>query len=281
MFLTIYKATFKNLFRTVTFWLCLAVYFIVAFQNATSIHYGGYSQELKEVIVDTDPRFVLSYSNMCKEISNSARHLLQYILPIFTTITAVIILNRDYNDHFYEIEKAGGIKSSHYLFARVSALISLNYLIAVISHFFAFHFYVYTRGGVSGMHFEEYLTQTTYRLMINNFFRLLPCVIFFVCFTYCIGTLFKSRIIAALCGMSYTIISMIVYRFTLLKAGLFLDYFTPNPGYLEKYLYGYYYENIKVEGVTIEQAAMCLALFFGLSLVFSLISYFRIRKRTV
>ena len=281
MFIAIYKATFRNLFRSATFWLCLTVFFIVAFQNATSIHYGTYKEEFQEVIVDTDSRFILSYSNTCKEFSNSARHLLQYILPLFATITTVIILHRDYGDCFYEVEKANGIKHWHYLLAKLSALITLNYFVSVVAHFFAFHTYVFTRGGVAGMGLCDYFLNTTYRLMINNFFRFLPCIIFFVCFTYAIGTVSKSRIIAALGGMIYTIASFVIYRYTLMKSSIFLNYFTPNPLNLERYLYGYFDDNLKYSEISSGEAGVCLVIFFGFSLLFSLIAYLRIRKRTV
>ena len=97
MFLTTYKNTLKNLIRSTTFWLLVAVLAIVVIQG---VNEGFY-------LVDTEPDFVLTYQMYIQSIINSlASKLLMYALPIFAVITVVLVLNRDYGDKFFEIEKA-------------------------------------------------------------------------------------------------------------------------------------------------------------------------------
>ena len=66
-----------------------------------------------------------------------------------------------------------------------------------------------------------------------------------------------------------------------MKSSIFLNYFTPNPLNLERYLYGYFDDNLKYSEISSGEAGVCLVIFFGFSLLFSLIAYLRIRKRTV
>ena len=90
MFLTTYKNTFKNLIRSTTFWLLVAVLAIVVIQG---VNEGFY-------LVDTEPDFVLTYQMYIQSIINSiASKLLMYALPVFAVITVVLVLNRDYGNH--------------------------------------------------------------------------------------------------------------------------------------------------------------------------------------
>ena len=82
MFYQIYKTTLKNILRSKTFWLALILLFAVAVYEGIKSSYGYYDMQLKEFIMDTDPRFVLEYRTSIKEISNSCSSLLSYAIPI-------------------------------------------------------------------------------------------------------------------------------------------------------------------------------------------------------
>ena len=132
MLLTTYKNTFKNLIRSTTFWLLVSLLVIVAAQGARESFYLG----------DDDPNFVLNYKDYVQCIINSvAAKLLMYALPIFAVITVVLVLNRDYGDKFFEIEKAANIKPFAYLSGRLSALISINFVVLLLSNLLCFHYY--------------------------------------------------------------------------------------------------------------------------------------------
>ena len=84
MFITTYKNTLKNLIRSVTFWLIVAVLAIIVIQGVSEGFYQG----------DNEPNFVLNYKDYVQCIINSlASKLLMYALPLFAVITVVLVLN--------------------------------------------------------------------------------------------------------------------------------------------------------------------------------------------
>ena len=105
MFSAIYKTTLKNLFRSVIFWMMFVVFGFVVFELLTNGSYGYFSFEYNETIRDTDPRFVIDYHQYIQRIYNIVQStLMYYAMPLFTSVSVVIILNRDYGDNYYEIE---------------------------------------------------------------------------------------------------------------------------------------------------------------------------------
>ncbi len=284
MFISIFKTTLKNLFRSITFWLALCVFIIVAIQNSLGGFHAVYNMELKELIFDTDPRYILEYRIFIQWINNCVSALLNYIIPIFSVVSTVIILNRDYGDHFYEIEKAGGIKSSCYVLGRISALLTINGLLSFIISFLGMHLYVFTRGGVSGMELWDYIVESAVRLLRIDIFRILPCILFYICLTYLIGALFKNKIFAAIGGMGFAVYCYANSLFTVNKAGLFIEYLSPDPMKLSTYFH--YYDTEWFEDITtamntsLTDAAICIAFLIGVGVLCSVLSYFLIRKRS-
>lgn len=285
MFFSTYKTTIKNLFRSVTFWLTVIVLIVVALHSSLSASHGYFSDEYKELIWDTDSQYILEYKTFIQKINNSISDLITYIVPIFSIITTVIILNHDYGDKFFEIEKAGGMKPSCYVLGKISALISIDIIISIIVSFFSLNLYVFTRGGVSGMGLWDYISESSLRLLRSDAYRIIPCVIFYVCFTYLIGALFHSRIAAAVGGLSYAVFCYANALFNVTKEGWFIEYVTPNPTKLSFYMHYYdteWFENtLNVMKTSTFDAFVCIALLIGLGVVFATLSYLRIRKRTV
>lgn len=285
MFYSTYKTTIKNLFRSTTFWLTVIVFIVVALHNALSASHGYFSDEYKELIWDTDSRYVLEYKSFIQRINNNISSLLVYIIPIFSVVSTVIILNRDYGDKFFEIEKAGGMKPSCYILGKVSALISVDIIISVIVSFLSLNLYVFTRNGVNGMELWNYITESSIRLLRADVYRIIPCVIFYVCFTYFIGALCNSRVAAAIGGLCYAVFCYANALFNVTKEGWYIEYVTPNPTKLSFYMQYYdteWFENtIKSLKTSTFDALMCIAILVGLGIVFAILSYLRIRKRTV
>lgn len=290
MFAVTIRHTWRNLFRSPTFWFCLAVVVIVATHGVYKGSYGYFDRELKEVIYDTDPRFILDYQTYIKHFSNALSNILSYSIPIFTVIAASLILTRDYGDRFFEIEKASGVKCPAYLFGRITGLVSAVFLITTVLYVYSFYLFVFTRGAVDGMTLPELLKDSVIRLLRMVFARGLPNVVFFVCLTYCLGSLFKSGISAAIGGMVYAIFCFASEFFLMaslrqIDATAFFDWFHPIPKKLTYYLYYYdteWFEDLLVsQNTSLSAACLCIAFLVGASLVYCGVSYLRIRKREV
>lgn len=286
MFINVYKTTIKNLVRSVTFWIMLAVLIIISVHDISIASFGKYNTELNEIIYDTDPRFILDYRSAIQKVINSLSGLLSYIVPIFVITTTTLILNRDYNDKFYEIEKSANMKPMSYLLGRLTALISVNFVVTTIMHFFVFYTYVQTRGGIEGMTNLDYLYDTFGRLLRLDIYIGLPCVIFFVTLSYFLGTVFKNGLMPAIIGMSYTIFCYIHDMFNVANTGVFMDYFKPNPPQ-KLFYYLYYYDTEWFEwmketfSVSFSQALYCVIIIAVFSIIFTAISYLRVKNRYV
>ena len=285
MFFKIYQTTFKNIYRSPIFWMMFALFGFIAWEVITQPSYSEYRMELKELIYDTDPRYILRYNKYVQRVSNvMSGSLLYYAMPLFTAITTVFVLNRDHGDNFFEIEKAAGIKPANYVFARLFAIFTLNLVVVTIMAYFYLHLYVFTRGGVQNMGLWEYIGDSTVRMLRMIIFRAIPTIVFYIGFTYCIGSLFKSGIIAALSSIGYIIFYaagslMIRHRI----GSLYWNYLSPNPAKLQKYFHHYDlddFENmLQTSDTDLGKAVLCIGILVGLGVIYSAIAYLRTRKR--
>lgn len=284
MFFTTCKNTLKNLTRTTTFWLILSVMIIVAAEHAMSACYSMYMPEYDEVIMDTDPRFVLEYQRYIIHITNSLANLLSYAIPIFAVVTTVIIAQRDFNDNFFEIEKSLNVKCLKYLLGRIITVFIINCFLVTVCSFFSMHLYVFLRNGVEGLETWEYLCDSTIRLLRANLFRSYPCIAFYITLTYGVTTIFKNSIVSALIGLGYAISNIIVSLYALTEESVYLNYLSPTPLKVMQYLYYYdteWFGQISIIETSPLEVSLCLSLILLLATVFFLLSYLRIRKRTV
>ncbi len=284
MFLATYKNTIKNIIRAPTFWLLLLLFVFEFIDVLTTSHFGYYDLNLKEQIFDTDVRFVVTCDFYLKYIANSYSYIMFDIMPIFTAVTTVLVLNRDYGDNLYEIEKAAGIKPTHYFFGRLTALGTFLIGIGFVVCFARFHTYIFTRGGVPSMDLVTYFTDSTVRLLRIFIFTAIPPILVNIAFTYCFGTLFRSGIPAAVVSVGYGILNTVVYqRLRLRMNPLYFDYVSPPQ--LKLFGYLYYYDTDKFEQALeqfetdIGKAALCVCILVGLAVLCSSIAYLRTRKR--
>ena len=206
MFFKIYQTTFKNIYRSPIFWMMFALFGLIAWEVIAKPVYGYHSIELNEMINDTDPRYILGYGSYVQRVSNTmSSELLNYAMPLFTAITTVLVLNRDHGDNFFEIEKAAGLEPVKYVFARLLTIFTVNIVVVTIMAYFYLHLYVFTRGGVKDLGLWEYMADSTVRMMRMIVFRAVPTIVFYIGFTYCIGSMFKSGITAAISSIGYII----------------------------------------------------------------------------
>lgn len=247
-----FKKTFiittKNLFRSGTFWLSLGIIIIVAVQNALSGFHAVFNMELMELIYDTDPRYLLDYQTYIKWLSNSFDGVLSYSVPLLVVVSTAIIVNHDYKDSFFEIEKAAGIKPKSYTLGRLSALFLVGIITAFLAHFISLHLYVFTRGGVMGIHFIDYIIDSTFRLVLINCFRAWPCIVFYIGLTYCLGSLLKNGAFASIGSLAYVLTVYAADFLIVSKDNIFFNYFSPQSSIARDYFY--YYDTEWFEVIT-------------------------------
>lgn len=284
MFRTICKTTYKNLLRSPTFWLVFFILCFVGTETAIRGFHMKYDVSLNELIADTDPRYVLEYDVFVQWLNNAVTTLLLYIAPIFLITMTVIILNRDYKDDFFEIEKAAGINPLQYIFARLTTLIIFGYLLIIAINFFQVNLYVFTRGGVDGMSNRNYIFENIIRLGRIQIVRILPCVVFYTTFTYFVGALFKSTIVSAMVSLSYALFNYAVVLFSVKEIGIFLNYCSPIATKLKNFMHLYDTEKfesfIKTTDTSLKDAIICISILTVLGTVFSILCYILTSKRT-
>jgi len=290
MFWQTYKTTIKNLFRSVTFWLLLMVFSGIVISESLGVSHGislfDENGKFVEFVYDNDPKFILSYGIYIKRIINTVKAtIMLYAMPMFTVISVVLILNRDYGDSFYEIEKSTGHKPSTYLFGRLSALVTVNFILAMLASFVALHLYVFTRGGVAHMEFLKYMIDSTARMMRVIACVAWPTILFYIGITYFFGSLFKSGKVSAVVSLTHVMASYFINAFAgrIFVPKVYTDYFSTQPQKLFWYLYHYdtssFEETIMAQNTNFEKAAFCVVFLIAVGGLFSVFSCFLVRKR--
>lgn len=279
MFARTYKNTLKTLFRTPTFWLMAAVLAgIIIYNNADMLK----SALESELLHDFD-----SYHNLINNIT--VAKIMIYPMPLFAAVTTVLVLNHDYGDMFYEIEKAYNMKPIRYLFGRISALITINGILVTALSFLFIHLNVFFRGGVEGLSLWGYLADSFIRIMRVNLLLCIPSLTAFIAVTYMVCALFKSGFAAIITSSAY----VIMFYFTQLTLHMkwqpvyqiYFRYFNLMPRALR--LYAAMADTSYFELVMSQHNDTTLHVILGFcslltfTLLGILISYFRIRNRTV
>ena len=283
-----YKNTFKTLFRSVIFYLALALLIGVAIYEAIGGGYGYFDMEAMELIMDTDPRFVLTKDNYMQNPNNACcSNMMMYAMPLFAVISTVLVLHSNYNDRFYEIEKAGNVKAVTYFMARILALITINAVLIAFTSLLTHYWYVFSRGGVNGMGTMEMLLDSVGRVLRYVVFLAIPSLTFYITFTYAIGSIFKSGWVGAIAGMGHVIayfMGNLMLRMQVGEIGRFyFEYLCPIPTKLRSYLYAFDTADVAVHmersETSLGKAAACVGVLLGVSVIYSAVSYLCQRKR--
>ena len=286
MFYQTYKTTIKNITRSKTFWFAVMLLFIIALYEAIRGGYGYYDHQLNEVIMDTDPRYVMRYPITVQDVANTCYSLLYYVMPIVSVIAAVSVLSRDYGDSFFEIEKTRGVKTLGYLTGRLAGLITVTFPVYISACFLRFYWYVFSRGGIDGMGTAEMLADTIPRLIRDIVTAGFSCILLYICLTYVVGSIFKNAVMGAAAGIGY-VVAYYAARFVVKSRidPFYFDYLSPIPDKLRYYLHYYdtewFEETIASFETNLAKAMMCIGILLGVSLIYCTITYFRIRKRDV
>ena len=290
MFVSTCKNTFKTLFRFPSFWMVVLVGTVYGIYNeVVQSSYGYMDMEIYEMIWDTDPRYILDFQSYIKLFANMANFLSTHISTMVCAVSTAVILLRDYGDRFFEIEKAAGLKTSAYVCGRIISLTAVNviYNFALIST--CLFSYVITRGGVDGMAPFATFTDAFVRLVLLELIICIPAILVSIAITYLIGALFKNGIAAAVGGLVYSLVYMIIGRFFGWQGGEIMEmirnYFAPVP---KKVFWFMYYFRTEWEEMPLEtfntsakHVAASVTAFVIFTAVITLIIYFKTKKRTV
>lgn len=277
MFFRVFQNTVKNLLRSKIFWFALAIMLLTVFRNELSGRYGG----------DTEPGYILSYKNYLQTFTNVfCSSFLMYAMPIFVVITVVLVIHRNHDDHFFEIEKAANIRPSAYLWGRIAALTAVNGLTLLLWGFLAFQFYIVTRGGVEGLTLTEYVADMLPRFVRTYLFVALPPILFYIGVTYLIGSASKSGVASAVSGIGYAIFFFVAYlMFRGRIADVYFDYLSPIPYNLRRYFHYYdsrwFEETIKRFGLTEVDPILCILFLACTSLLCLIAAYWCQKKREI
>lgn len=221
---------------------------------------------------------------------------LRYALPILAVISTVLVLNRDYGDSFFEIEKAAGIRLGWYLFGRLCGIASLLFAVTFVWGVFLLHVQVIDWGGVVRMPLGTYLLDSTFRMLRVTVFGALPCVLFFVGLTYLFGTLFKSGLVAVIGGFGYVLGAYLLLMFKIVLvfgkgyqwALDYFAYFYHAPEKLGDYLLFFRFDgkleaaagdSLVYASTTFSEALFCIVFMVGCFMIFAAISYYFVRRR--
>lgn len=278
MFCSTFRNTVKTLFRSATFWLVFTVFAVIM------IRYGIVDHVTYAPGFEPPPQ--ISYNQYASAVDNAIHAgSLIYPLAILVVIATVLVLNRDYGDSFYEIEKAADVKPSRYLFGRLSAVVAITFAAQWVLTFAAMHMNVLKRGGVEGLSTLQYIGDSLFRITRTNLCIALPHILFYVGITYLIGAIFKNGIVAAVGGfanaIAFYVINYIYHN--ALWSKTYLDYFSPMPEKLRHY---FAYVGLDTEEMmfgmfdtSLGKAMACIAFLVGVFAVCTVIAYARIRKR--
>ena len=288
MFFATFRSTTKSFLRSVTFWLLLAMFLVILVRygiQQVQVYYES-AEAVQVYLPDYELPEHISFQEYVSEVDNLVHAgSLIYPLALLVIITTVLVLNRDYGDQFYEIEKAAGMKPSVYLLGRLSAITAVTFIVQWLASFAILQVCVFGKGGVEEMSFIQYLGDALFRLTRTNLCTALPYILFYVGITYFLGTLFKNGIAAASGGFIYAIAFFVINLLYRHEQALefYTEYLSPMPNKLRHFIAYWGLENEQQMfarfGTSLGKALACIAFLAGVGAVCSFIAYARIRKR--
>ena len=325
MFFTTYKTTFKRIFRAPIFWMALLIVVVLVCVDTYKGSYGGgeYSRDpvTGETVMeahegDRDPRFVQGYHKYHESIGHRMRYMMFYAVPVLCVITVMCVISGDYSDNFFEIERAGGVRSSAYFFGRLAAILTLLYSITLILSLFSYNYYFFSRGGIANLTkqtwpdvhkfdwpfttLKEYLLDSTKVIVRMSLGAQLPAILLFTSVTYAIGAYFESGLLSGIGGSVSAVVAFLaLQRYSWAYDSVVYKYFLPAKVGPYKYLSCYdtmlageeFYNdiNIGLMGMSgnpylcdsLEAVIAWIATMVGISAVCIAISYICTRRRKI
>lgn len=213
-FLLSYRLTFKTLVRSPILWVGILLAIGAVLSRAIGLNTGYVIVENNQIvdeILDTDPRYVMSYDAYIGRVLNLRGWTMTWAIPVFCVITSMLVLMRNHNDGFYEVEKAGGVSPASYMLGRMAAIFTVNMLVVGVASYISFDYYYFSRGGVEELTLWEYFVDSRQRVMIQILFARAPAVLLYSAITYCAGSIVKNGIGGTILGLGVVLFNYMGY----------------------------------------------------------------------
>ena len=288
MFLSTYKATLKTLTRSLLLWIVIVIAFGAVMSSATSVNssYTIVENGLPvKVVYDTDPEYVLKRQTCIQTyVNGTVSWMMLYVIPVFCVVSTMLVLTRDYSDNFFEMQKSRGVKTFTSLIAKLLAILSVITAVYLIINFVSGNYYYFSRGGVEGLTTAEHFADISSRVIRVYVTSGLPSILVFTLFTYMCTSITKSGYAGGVLGSLY-VVFVYCMEITLRShfPQWFREYFSPQSDFSYRYwgFYGSEWHNTYMSPYTLEQVLTWLSVMLGLVAVFSIVTYFVSRKRTI
>ncbi len=273
MFRIVCRNSLKTLIRSWTFWLALAAFAGLMLREGMMdyvIYAPGYEPT------------ILSYETYVQGIAHRMSSELRFALPFLAGVMTALLFIHDWDDGFFEIEKAAGVRTGSYLFGRLSVVTALVSTAQWLCSIVAIAVYVFRWSGVRGLSGGAFLADCAWRLFQVTVCAALPIILVCVAGTYLIGLLLRNGFSASV-GM--LILTLANYVFTMLYQyrdfEMYFDYFCPNPRMLFRYVvyYGTADTELQRMGATLGSAVFCVAWQLLIFLLLVLALYRQVSKR--
>ena len=291
MFVNVFKSTTKTLFRSILLWLIFVFVIIIAMEYAIgdNIRITILDDNYKIVgyMTDTDPQYVLDFDQYIQTILNGTKTwVMLYSMPLFCVISASVILYRDFNDGFFEVEKASGGKISKIFLGKLSAILIINFLVCIFCTFLSIYYYYFSRGGLIEFSTNEFIIDSIIRILRVFFASMFPAMVFFISVTY-IGTyIMKNSFFGTVLGIGMVLFEYTVRTGILLKnVTIYHDYISPCSKKLYQYWTFYdtewFNEKITRNPFTFQQMLCSLLVTLVISSICFFVSYICNQRRNV
>ena len=288
MFYSIYKTTLKTVFRSRTARLALGLLVVLIVNYAICGGHDYYDISTGETIVDTAPRYALSFETYRQNVlmNYACISTMLYLFPLFAIIAALAVLLRDFGDSYFEIEKAGNVRPLSYYVARLLGIMSVVMVVAIGLTLLWIYWYVFSRGGVDGYSFGFVLKDVFLRVWKYIIGLMLPILLAIVSATLCLGNLFHNALFAALGSLAFVVVNYLCWRVRHARGWLpYFHYLSTVPQKLHMVLAAYDREDpigfMNLLSTNPKLALICVGIAVGAALLYSVIAHLRIRSREI
>lgn len=240
MFWATFKTTLKTIVRSAIFWITIILLLFIVFNRAIGVNHSYSVVENNKIvgqILDTDPEYEMNYKLYIQRIMNATRNwVMMYGMPLFCVITTMLVVNRDFNDGFYEIEKSSGQKAFVHLFGRLTSLVTVNIVVCLFCSISSIYYYYFSRGGIDSFTTQEFIQDSMIRILRVFVCAMLPAILFFIMLTLVVGIVLKNGFIGGVVGVGYVLFEYLSKNMLRMRfPDVFHDYLTPKPNKLYYY----------------------------------------------